>query len=283
MNSKHLAKSFFGFDRIIGPILKNIKEINEAGKFKIDIKFFAGDTPAQQALGGFIESVGQAKYPCRECLVEKEKILDIKKESDCVLRDTVDIKKQIEDEKFTKGLKRDAAAYALNFDPIKNTPQDPMHVILEGIARRLIQDFIKSWVQLENGTRRAELSEINARIKNFNYNTIHMKDKIKTNIIENDLYKNEIIIQSSHMKVLLELLPLIFNDIIDTTSMDYKLINLLRKITMITFDFEPSEQALNTLEVLIEKFIDLWQLFYGEKSGFPKLHYLVHLPKWIRK
>ena len=106
MISKHLAKSFFGFDRIIGPMLKNINDINEVGKFKIDIKFFAGDTPAQQALGGFIESVGHAKYPCRECLVEKEKIFDIKKESDCVLRDIDDIKKQIADENFTKGFKK---------------------------------------------------------------------------------------------------------------------------------------------------------------------------------
>ena len=83
------------------------------------------------------------------------------------------------------------------------------------------------------------MSEINARINNFKYNSIHSKDKIKTNIIENDLYKNEIIIQSSHMKVLLE--QLIFNDIIDTTSMDKRLINLPRKMIMITLKFEPSE------------------------------------------
>ena len=88
-----------------------------------------------------------------------------------------------------KVLKRDAAAYTLNFDPINNTPQDPMHIILEGIAHRLIQDFKKSWIQLENGTRRAELSEINARINNFKYNSIHSKDKIKTTLIENDQYK----------------------------------------------------------------------------------------------
>ena len=163
------------------------------------------------------------------------------------------------------------------FDAIEMCPQDPMHIILEGIARRLIIDYMKLWAQI----KRVTLQELNARIRNFEYGFYLAKDKIKFIIKEHDLLRNEIIMTASQMKALLILLPFIFYDIIDTNSPDYKLLNLLRKITMLTFAYSQNESKLDRLEKYIEKFIQMWDETFG--SGFPKLHYLIHIPNWIRK
>ena len=85
------------------------------------------------------------------------------------------------------------------------------------------------------------------------------------------------------MRLLLGIFPLMFQDIVDRKSKDYKLINLLRKITMLVFAHNTKQGQIELLEVYIEKFLSLWETYYGPKSGFPKLHYLVHIPKWIRK
>ena len=60
-----------------------------------------------------------------------------------------------------------------------------------------------------------------------------------------------------------------------------RMINLLRKITMISFDIEINEIKINYLERIIEEFIKEWEKTY--ENGIPKLHYLVHLPNSFRK
>ena len=269
-----------GFEKILVPILDDIRKTNESEKYQIKVKFFAGDTPASQSLGGFIEAVGNANFPCRDCLIEKKELIEAKRESDCLLRNYEKTKMQSVVGPYKEGIKRASQIY--KFDDICNpfdTPQDPMHVILEGIARRLIIDFFKLWLQ----EKRTTIIELNSRFLSFSYNINHKKDKIKIQLKDQDLYKNELIISAAQMRLLLVIFPLMFQDIVDRKSKDYKLINLLRKITMLVFAHNTKQGQIELLEVYIEKFLSLWETYYGLKSGFPKLHYLVHIPKWIRK
>ena len=243
--------------------------------------FCAGDTPALQSMGGFVMGVGNAKNPCRECLILKNDILEVTKESQCQMREkefSKQIASSLKDKEVKDGISRYTQIYEFqSFDPIKMTPQDPMHILLEGVARRLIIDFIKIWIQ----TKRTSLPELNMRIQNFNWHHNHKNDKLKLILNETLLYKSELIISANQMRVLLNIFPFIFSDICDLDSQDYELINLLRIIVMISFDFYPNSTLIDKLEDSVENYIKLYKKVY--EKGYPKLHYLVHLPKWIRK
>ena len=65
------------------------------------------------------------------------------------------------------------------------TSQDPMHIFLEGFARRLVLDFIKVWSQ----TKLTTLEELNMRIHNFNWNFIYQNDRLKLSLNESALTK----------------------------------------------------------------------------------------------
>lgn len=58
------------------------------------------------------------------------------------------------------------------------------------------------------------------------------------------------------------------------------MLNLFRKIVMISFSFEINESIIKMYEKAIAKFITMWSENY---KTFPKLHYLVHLPTAARK
>lgn len=70
VNSLHLPR----IDQALALIFEQIRQMNRIDKCKIDVKFFCGDTPASQALGGFNWAVGNANYPCRECIIHKSEI-----------------------------------------------------------------------------------------------------------------------------------------------------------------------------------------------------------------
>ena len=278
-NSKFLGKS--GYDKILLTIFEDIKQTNENGAYKIKFEFCAGNTPALQSMGGFVMGVGNAQNPCRECLTHKNEILDIDVEEKCRMRNRDNceqIARELNDGQTVAGISRFTHLYDYEFfDPVTMTPQDPMHILLEGIARRIIMDFFKLWVQ----TKRSSLAEINLRIKNFKLHHIHKNDQLKICLKESDLYKNEFIISASQMRTLLEVFPFMFHDICDTNSPDYKLINILRKFSMIMFDFRPSIARITELKILIKAFIIEYKSCFTK--AFPKLHYLVHMPKWITK
>lgn len=215
INSNDLDEN--SYDRVIIPAFEMIKAINQNPElqFIVEVYFFAGDTPASQSLGGFVESVGNANYPCRECPIHKDQILAILDDKTIPRRRKEDL---IESNVSLFGLNRltELRNYCF-FDPIEMCPQDPMHVILEGVARRVTMDLIKVWI----GSKRATLKEINERISNFEYGYLCRKNKTKP-LTKFDLTKDNLVTSASEMKTLLMLFPFIFHGIIDTTSPDYK-------------------------------------------------------------
>lgn len=68
------TKYYEEIDDILGPIFQDIQATNDTGELSIVIEYICGDTPMVQSIGGFIESVGNAHFPCRECLINKADI-----------------------------------------------------------------------------------------------------------------------------------------------------------------------------------------------------------------
>ena len=220
VNSKFITESY---DTILWPILKQIDDANEWNQeFEIRLVYFAGDTPAQQMLGGFVESVGSATYPCRRCEIAKKNIPFVKKEGIVAHRTKKDVLKVAnelgESRKSVLGIKRLSRLLEFQyFDPIVQTPFDPMHILLEGLCRTLVIFFVKLFLDL----KRTTLSEMNSRIRNFDYGYSHIKNKIR-DIKESDLAKGQLIITASQMRTFIELFPFILYDILDVNAAEYK-------------------------------------------------------------
>lgn len=118
------------------------------------------------------------------------------------------------DPKF--GVKKHSLVLNYDFDVINQTPQDIMHVLNEGVARRLPIMFFKIWIE----TKRCTISELNLRLSQFKYGYTHVKNRLKR-ISMNDVKKNSLIISAAQMHSLILLFPIIFVDIIDTSTEEY--------------------------------------------------------------
>ena len=87
---------------------------------------------------GFVEGVGQANYPCRQCYVHKSEILNVFKHGDSLLRQSEDSYALV-NQTDKKGLVKIPNFWRFNFfDAVIQTPQDIMHILLEGICRRQV-------------------------------------------------------------------------------------------------------------------------------------------------
>ena len=207
-------------ERAIYPIFTHIEAVNRAIAafgLKIKIAYFAGDTPISQSMCGCVESVGNANYPCRQCLIHKNEILHIKKHGNCRLRTKMD-SWNLANTLDKKGIVAIPNFWNFDFfDAIEQTPMDVMHILLEGVCRKQIMWILDEWVQ----TKRADLSEINRCIQNFPYQQKHAKNKI-SDITQYDLTKKELVLSASQMKTFILLLPFIFSNIIDITHTEYK-------------------------------------------------------------
>ena len=177
------------YDKLILPIFEMIQKVNniENCPYYLSIEYFVGDTPALQSLGGFIEAVGNANFPCRECMVEKIHLSKISEESKCNMRTkegTISqARRAVREKKSVSGVKRLTKLMSYDFfDPITMCPQDPMHVILEGIGRRLVIDFLKLWVERDRTT----ITEINSRITTFKYG--YLSKKVNSNQYEHLIF-----------------------------------------------------------------------------------------------
>lgn len=163
-----------------------------------------------------------------------------------------------------------------------------MHVLHEGVARRLIMYYFQLW----KDQKRTGLSELNYKLSSFCYGYTHVRNKLKR-LSEADLKKKNLIISLGQMHSLVLLFPIIFCDILDTTAPEYmqsyytyclyfclSLLNLFRKIMMACTMYNIDEIQVKLLERRIAKFILIWEKSF---SCFPKVHYLIHIPRAIRE
>ena len=66
---------------------------------------------------------------------------------------------------------------------------------------------------------------------------------------------------------------------------DEKWKNYLKLLIIMEYLFAPAmtEDKISYLEILIEDFLAEFVEMYPSRPLVPKMHYLVHLPRWIRR
>ena len=114
----------------------------------MEICYFAGDTPISQAICGMVTSIGTSAYPCRKCHVHKTMILSVLNESQVILRSGDEYAAR----ELSKGIKSIPCVYSYGLmDPIKQTPMDSMHMILEGVCRYQAMNIFDDWMATRRG------------------------------------------------------------------------------------------------------------------------------------
>jgi len=122
------------------------------------LMYALADTPAAQLLGGFKEGVGKAISPCRSCDIKRSEMAIVATTSQCSLRDMSEHRERL---KFLSEQNNKARKYwskkwgvvgpsvfddVFGFDVTRCLLQDPMHVILEGLAKSELQRMLKVFI-----------------------------------------------------------------------------------------------------------------------------------------
>lgn len=248
-----------------------------------------GDTLAQHELAGFKEGVGFAFSKCRHCECNFEDMqvyFDsenfVKRSLDRHVRQCNEIERAATDFlrnclKTTYGINRKSKLIEFPaFDLIKQTPQDIMHVILEGVAPLEIKTVLKHLVL----SGRLDLDTLNSAILGYPYST-DVRDKpcpiTVTTLSSND---NKLKQSSGQMLVLLKILPFI----LDSCERDeyFQVIIELIEIVQILFAPVISLATIAKLKLLIKQHLSNMKRLFPKNNITPKQHYLIHIPEQIK-
>lgn len=249
-----------------------------------------GDTLAQHELCGFKEGVGFAFSKCRQCECSFEDMQiyfdqvnfedrtierhvrqcnDIEKASTEYLRNSL---------KTTYGINRRSKLIDFPaFNLIKQTPQDVMHIILEGIAPLEIKCVMKQLILLGQ----LDLDVFNTALTGFPYSPLDSRDKPSpvsySTLASSD---NKLKQSSGQMIVLLKILPFLIDKVKGTEY--YAIILELIEIVQILFAPVIGLQTINKLKTLIEQHLKHVKKLFPDNNITPKQHYLIHTPAQIR-
>lgn len=287
-----------GVDVILERIEKDLKKLYSGTKVKIGstetIIFGAvisvcGDTLAQHDLAGFKSGVGFAFSKCRHCECDFNRMQSNFDENYFTPRTLRNHIRQCEEMEraSTEFLKNSLmTTYGLNrrsklvdfpaFDLIRQTPQDIMHVLLEGVVPYEMKCVLKALI-LSGDT---ELDSINAGIQCFSYSPVDVRDKpcpITVNTLSSN--DNKLKQSSGQMLVFMKIFPFIVNSI--STNVYVQFIIGLLEISQIIFSPVIAIETLEKLRRMIEQHLKQFTNLFPANNITPKQHYMIHFPSQI--
>ena len=251
------------------------------------------DTLASNWIGGFKEGVSFALKNCRVCELENKATSSVFSETqECVHRRSLAVHK--ERCQWLLGLSKQARQYwsklwgingssclleVPHFDLTACLVQDPMHVLLEGVALHGLSQALFHFIYVG---RYFTLGWLNTCLKGFHYSYLHSHSKPapieKQHIDGTGSLKQT----ASGIMTLLQTLPfLIGTKIIEG---DEHWINLLRLIQISVFSTSTycSEDTVMYLKILVASYLHNFKKLYPMASFIPKMHYLTHFPSQMQ-
>ena len=291
--------SHSGIDKILARINLDLNELYKGVKIMTAngektiygaLMCVLGDTLGQHEVAGFKEGVGFAYSKCRHCecnfedmqtqfdedlFVRRTMARHIRQCNDIEKASTESIKANL---KTTYGINRKSKlADFPDFDIINQTPQDIMHVILEGVAPFEIKCVLRHLVL----SGHMELDMFNSAILGFPYPSGDVRDKpcpiSVSTLSSND---NKLKQSSGQMLVLLKILPFLIDNVGES---DY-IILLIELLEIVKILFSPiiALSTLERLKLLIERHLKHFKQLFPDINIIPKQHYLLHLPSQIQ-
>lgn len=299
-NSSDVRK--YGLSKLLEDFVESMKIIHKGKELEINgstktyygtLYCVLGDTPAAQYLGGFKEGVSMAKKPCRTCNITSDELGTQLSEHQVTLRNDLEYNDHCDAlehlDNVSKGTrkywskeygvtKRSILASIPDFEVTKCILHDPMHVLLEGIVKLELQLILHCFIEKKGYFT---LQFLNNLIKTFPYSKAECSDKPQ--LLEKKALdrSNNFPMSAIETRNFFVLLPFMIGDVIDSEDKMWDNYIRLLKITLLVMSPFASFDTVETLEQLIYSFNYNFQKLHPEIPPFPKLHYLIHIPKQI--
>lgn len=253
--------------------------------------FASADTLASNWLGGFKEGVSFALKNCRVCDLENKKLSTVKSEAE-VTRRTMQAHRErcAHLHSDLNPLSKETRAYwsklwginsssvlmqVPHFDLIAGLVQDPMHVLLEGVALHELSHALNHFIWVK---KYFTLRWLNTCIQGFAYSYLHVKDKPAPIEKQHLSEKGNLRQTAAGMLTLMQTFPFMIANKVERDDAHW--LNFLRlvQITIFCTSTYSGEYTSVYLDILIQEYLSSFQKLYPKASFIPKMHYLVHFP-----
>ncbi len=303
-NQIHLLAIFFnhqvekfGLNVLLKPIVDELKKLEqgveivnkgESRTFFGTLAILTADNLASHAVGGFKLGFSKGFRKCRYCLGTDIEIQN--NFTDCEFVERTKISHNLhcealetdESEYFGKlyGLTSKSILNELNFFHVigGNVP-DVMHDWLEGVFPLVICKLLWYCIKVKHYFT---LDMLNHAIKNFNYGFNEVKNKPSLIQILH-LSKNKLRQSASQIWLLGTLIPLMLGTCIPPEDQVWLTFKYALEISGLFFKLQISELEISRLEFLIAEFLSLYKEVFPGSRITPKMHFIVHYPRFIRK
>lgn len=270
-----------GNKKIFSELIEELNKLSSEGihiKIKGELKkvyfvttLILGDNLGLNSILGFVESFSSTRF-CRICYVSPEKMSEMTKEEDYLLRN--DERHEYDSKNINPketGVKEECFFNKLNFfKVIKNAVVDIMHDLFEGVVSRVLAKILIKFIDEKKYFTIKQLNEYLNSI-NFAYESAN----VPTNLDMEYIRKNEKLKMSAAESLFfVKYLPTIIGEHVPEEDETWSLYIKLREIVQITTSPIISEETFMELETIITEHHRLYNKFFGDLK--PKFHNLLH-------
>lgn len=292
-----LDRSKYGFDKILGPIVKDIKQLEQGVDLQLPdgrvvhkrgtVVQIVGDNLGINQLFGFVESFSAVHF-CRLCMADKADCATICKDDGLVLRSLDQYSQQLEGvlqgtlSLRDCGIKSSCLLNSLHYFHITaNVTVDVMHDLLEGVVPYELKLILCSFI-IEKKYFTLELQ--NKRLASFDYGCSDRRNK-PTALSDSELrdqQKNTLNQKASQTMCLAVILPFIVGDKVPEGDDHWHLYLLLRDIIDLVFADTCTVGDSVYLKCKIEDHHSLFKTLFPNRHLLPKHHILLHYTHVMR-
>ncbi|XP_064479212.1 uncharacterized protein LOC135392429 [Ornithodoros turicata] len=289
---KYTLLKQYGLNRIMEPLIADLNSLQSNGLdvvlngstvyMKACVVGFSGDNLSLNRLGGFSCSFTAGRV-CRHCLASSTNLQSLTDESKCTLRTAEAHNSHVAavqlspDNARLYGVKEPSCLLALNgFDVTCQLLPDLMHDVLEGGINTVLKSVLNTLL-----SSRVLQREHFTVAEKFQYKRHDMKNKPFPLALTNAGKMQNIRGTASQKLCLFRLLPQLFGDNIPEGNPDWNVYLQYREIVNVLLSDRIPSDCVEWLEVQIASFLEAFVQRYPEVKVTPKLHYLIHYPRYI--
>lgn len=283
----------FGYQKVLGPLLRDIAELEQDGIFipslgknvKGSVICVIADNLGAHSLAGFVESFS-ACYVCRYCTGELSDFQTKEVRAGLFQARTKDDHSRhiqsLKDNPSVKnvcGVKRTCplTSHLQYFHAVTGYPPDILHDLLEGVVPRELALCLQLLISKGYFT----FNTLNENIRCFPY-----KEVDKTNspqpLSKQSFCKRTVGGNAHENWCLLRLLPFIIGKKVPSNEPAWEILMNLKDIVELTVSPVHSEESICYLDWKIAEHRHLFQTVFPSEKLLPKHHFLEHYPELIR-
>ena len=289
---KLIKESGDNYSQFLQPLIHDLKILQTEGvsvsvcgcsvNMKGKVISISADNLSAHAVGGFQQHFHSGRI-CRFCMVDYEDIASCYSESSCTVRTAdrhayhVDAVTQNSLNSKVYGVKKACAFSDLPaFDVSTSFPPDVMHDLLEGVMPSVTALLLKNFVAAGLFT----FADVNVALDKLVVpHRQNMPNKLPESVPRSEISIGGTAIQK--LELFLVLPQLIAAYIAEGNEVWYVYV-LLREICDIILAPVVDADSISLLESLIESFMSAFVNIFGPEKVIPKMHYLVHYPRFMR-